>query len=78
MCISLADAQSATHHGCMDTLLTADAAKLLDLTPDAVRRLERRGELHAQRTEGGTRLFDRADVERLARARQHRIDTRKR
>ncbi len=36
------------------------------LVPDTIRTWERRGRLHAQRTEGGIRLFKRLDVERLA------------
>lgn len=50
-------------------LLTSDAARILNISADAVRRLERLGQLTAMRTAGGTRLFDRTEVERLARER---------
>jgi len=36
------------------------------LVPDTIRTWEHRGRLHAQRTEGGIRLFTRLDVDRLA------------
>jgi len=51
-------------------LQTKDAARLLDLTPDMVRRMERSGQLKADRTTGNTRLFERSDVEKLARERK--------
>jgi DNA-binding transcriptional MerR regulator len=45
---------------------TAEAARALDLTPAMVRVLARSGQLAtAVETEGGVRLFDRQDVERL-------------
>ena len=50
-------------------MLPADAARLLDVTPSTVRLMEKRGELPAERTESGVRLFDRADVEHLAQKR---------
>lgn len=53
-------------------LLTADAARILNVTPATVRTMETRGELPAERTERGVRLFDRATVERLARERADR------
>ncbi len=43
-------------------LLTHEVGRLLGLTPDSVRRLERRGRLHAVRV-GGVRLFSREEVE---------------
>ena len=46
-------------------LTTSDAARLLGLSPDMIRHLERTGRLHAQRTLGGMRLFDRDEVERI-------------
>ena len=52
-----------------DLLTKADAAKLLGLTPAAVSLIEKKGGLQAQRTEGGVRLFRRADVEELSRER---------
>jgi len=53
-------------------LCTADVARLLDLTPDAVRALERAGKLVASRTAGRVRIFHRADVERFAAERASR------
>jgi excisionase family DNA binding protein len=53
-------------------MLVAEAAKVLDVTPATVRDMERRGELVAERTSSGVRLFDRADVDRLATARASR------
>ena len=46
-------------------ILTAEAAKLLNVTPATVRALNTRGVLPAVRA-GNTRLFERADVERIA------------
>jgi excisionase family DNA binding protein len=57
----------------MVLLIVSEAAKLLGLTPTHVRRLEREGQLPAQRTPGGVRLFNRDDVERLAAARRARL-----
>jgi DNA-binding transcriptional MerR regulator len=54
-------------------MLSADVAKLLDVTPATVRLMERRGTLPAERTTSGVRLFDRADVERLAKDRLKRM-----
>ena len=51
-------------------LSAADAGRLLQRTPSAVRQMQRRGELKvAAKTEGGIRLFRRSDVERLAKKR---------
>lgn len=50
-----------------NTLLTvSDAADLLDLTPNGVRRLSDRGDIDTLRTLSGIRLFRLADVRRLA------------
>ena len=49
-------------------ILTAEAARLLGLTPNSVRVMARRGVLPAERV-GTIRLFDRGLIERLARAR---------
>jgi len=48
-------------------LLTNQAAQLLGLSPETIRRLEGLGRLPAVRTSGGVRvrLFRRADVEAL-------------
>jgi excisionase family DNA binding protein len=53
-------------------LLTSEAARVLGVTPDTVRRLERLGKLPAKKTARGVRLFARDDVERLAQERQAR------
>ena len=54
-------------------LTAADASRLLGVTAAAVRQMERRQELPAAtRTEGGIRLFRRADVEALVRRRERR------
>jgi excisionase family DNA binding protein len=42
-----------------------DAARLLGVGPQRVRQLEQAGTLRAERTMGGTRLFDQKDVEKL-------------
>jgi excisionase family DNA binding protein len=57
----------------MERLLTcADVARLLNVVPDTVRELERRGRLKAIRTPGGVRLFREAEVQRFAEARKAR------
>ena len=53
-----------------DLLSTADAARILGVTPGAVRLMRRRGSLDvSQKTVGGIHLFSRKDVEELARKR---------
>jgi hypothetical protein len=59
-------------------LAAADAARLLNLTPGAVRLIAQRGELRvAAWTEGGISLYRRRDVERLAAKRARRVAKRK-
>lgn len=53
----------------MKKLQTKDAAKLLNITADRVRQLEREGVIRAERTESNNRLFDRSEVEKLVRER---------
>ena len=53
-------------------VLTAEAARILEISPDTVRIWERTGRLHALKTSRGVRLFYKCDVERLARERQNR------
>jgi len=53
------------HSNPLNFILTKTAAQLLEVTPHAVRAMERRGALPAVRVDG-TRLFDRTVVERLA------------
>lgn len=49
---------------------TSDVARFLNISPDMVRYLERRGKLPAQYVGAGrTRIFRFDDVEKLARAR---------
>ncbi len=51
-------------------LTSADAARILDVTPATVRLMVRKGKLRARAwTERGMLLFRRQDVERLARKR---------
>lgn len=52
-----------------ELLSTNDAAKILGVTPDNIRYLERRGKLKAEYTHSGQRIFRRGDVEAAARAR---------
>jgi excisionase family DNA binding protein len=55
-------------------LSVADAAKLLGLTPAAVRLMIRTGKLAiAAKTVGGIQLFRREQVEQLARERAERL-----
>lgn len=52
-------------------LSAADAARILAVTPAAVRSMQQRGALRAAaETEGGIRLYRRSDVEELARRRR--------
>lgn len=55
-----------------EVLSTAAAARILGVVPDTVRQLERKGEIPALRMEGGTRVFLRSDVERVAAEREAR------
>jgi excisionase family DNA binding protein len=57
---------------CAMLITTSRAAKILQTSEGTVRALERRGELPAERTSSGLRLFDRAVVERIARERAER------
>jgi excisionase family DNA binding protein len=51
-------------------MLNADAARVLRVAERTIRELHERGELSAQRTPGGIRVYRRADVEALARKRR--------
>lgn len=53
-------------------LTTTEAARLLDLSSDSIRRYEREGTLSAIRVGKGQRLFDRAEVERLRAEREEK------
>jgi hypothetical protein len=59
--------------GCMESepiLITSEAARLLEVTPNTVRWHANKKLLRAIRTETGTRIFYRRDVEALAIQRQ--------
>lgn len=60
----------------MQTFLTpADAARILKVTPSAVRLIADRGELRiAATTESGIRLFERSDVKALAKKRAEQAE----
>ena len=47
-----------------------DAARVVGVSPDAIRLYEKAGKLAAIRTASGVRLFRKRDVERFARMRQ--------
>ena len=55
-----------------DYLTTSDTARILNRAGATVLYYERTGQLKAIRTQGGMRLFERSDVERLARQLQNR------
>jgi excisionase family DNA binding protein len=55
-----------------DLLTSGQVAKRLGLTPDGIRAMARRGALKAIKTASGLRLFQRADIENLARRRAER------
>ncbi len=55
-----------------ELLTTAEAARMLGLTPATVRYLETMGHLAARRTATGVRLFTRQDVEALRQLRRQR------
>ena len=57
-------------------LTTSEVARRLDLMPDSVRHLERKGVLPAQRTATGVRLFRASDVEALVIVRRSRVGAR--
>ena len=53
-------------------VLTSEAGRIWRRSAETVRALERSGVLKAIRTAGGVRVFNLADVERLAREREAR------
>jgi DNA-binding transcriptional MerR regulator len=57
-------------------LLTGDVARILDVSPDYVRQLERAGVLVAAKTETGVRLFTPDNVQQVARDRAARRNAR--
>ncbi|MBX7135067.1 MAG: helix-turn-helix domain-containing protein [Fimbriimonadaceae bacterium] len=59
----------------MDQLLgVADAARILGVVPATVRQMERDGRLKAQKTLGGVRVFQQAEVERVAQDRRGQVE----
>lgn len=58
----------------VDLLTTSEAARILELSPDSIRRFERDGVLPAVRVGKGQRLFTQTDVERLRLQRQKKLD----
>jgi excisionase family DNA binding protein len=57
-----------------ELMIASDVAKLIGVTPATVRTWADAGRLPALRTVSGMRLFDRHDVEHLARERQAASD----
>jgi DNA-binding transcriptional MerR regulator len=53
-----------------DQMLTAEVARVADVTPATVRLWEKQGKLTATRTASGVRLFNRNDVEAIANSRR--------
>ena len=53
-------------------LTTGDAARVGNVAPDTIRYWHRRGLLAAELTSSGMRLFNQADVERVAKAMEQR------
>lgn len=51
----------------MPKILTKDAAQILKKSEVTVTNYEKSGRLKAEKTPGGTRLYERSDVEKLAR-----------
>lgn len=62
-------------HTPIDPVLTTEAARICEVAPETIRQWERLGKLPALKTERGVRLFDRQDVERLARDRANKTPT---
>ena len=53
----------------IDPVQTTEAAQMLHVSAETVRWLERTGRLRAVRTRNGVRIFDRLEIERLAKER---------
>jgi DNA-binding transcriptional MerR regulator len=70
--LDLDDWQWPAQGGDMDLITTSGAARILGLSEAAVRLLEARGELRAERTASGIRLFDPIHVAEVARQRAQR------
>jgi len=52
-----------------DLVFTSEAARILEVSPETVRLWERAGKLAALRVSGGVRLFERSEIEKVARER---------
>jgi len=59
----------------IDFILTSEAARICGVSAQSIRAWERVGRLTAMKTAGGVRLFRRADVEELKRARSTQVTT---
>jgi excisionase family DNA binding protein len=57
-------------------LTTTDAARLIGVSSETIRVWEGVGKLPAMRTQSGTRLFKRDDVERVAATYRQTLETR--
>lgn len=53
-------------------ITSSTAARILAMSEGTVRAMERRGDLPATKTATGVRLFESADVERVAERRAHK------
>lgn len=61
-------------HHVTSYLLTSEVSRLLNVSAQTVRSWERRGLIHAVKTDRGVRVFDRVDVERFAHERREDLD----
>lgn len=55
----------------IDPVLTSEAAQIIGVSSETIRAWEQSGRLPALKTGRSVRLFNRSDVERLARERRH-------
>jgi excisionase family DNA binding protein len=56
----------------LDPVLTSEAARILEVSPETIRNWERAGILLASKTGSGVRVFDRGDVDALKQQRAAR------
>lgn len=67
----------ATRGEDVELMLAADAAKVLELLPDMVRILARKGELPSLQTPGGVHIFRERDVHALVERRKRDREARR-